>query len=191
MFRLSAGAINLAILLIGCASDSGPTVEPDFASFSGEPLSAYRQYAWTEALEIPDGDRRGILVGPVLAGDDGAGLGSVVLRVDVRHPDTEDLDIWLAYDADGDGNPEIRAPVEFFRSRGEVRASELHACPRSLDGTYLFRDGRGGEESVFAAFNALRRGHAFYLAVADTLPGEKGTLLGWAVYLEPDAAVPR
>lgn len=142
------------------------------------------RYAWTEAREIPDGDCHGILIGPVLTVDNGSNLGPVVLQLDIRHPAAGDLDLWLAYDADGDGDPEARAPIELFRMRSGISAEQLYACPQSLEGCYFFRDGNGEGEALFAPFHALRRGHAFYLAVADTLAEDTGSVLGWAVYTQ-------
>lgn len=187
MLRLDAAAMSLALLFMACSFIPQVASEPDPSQVDDGQGSAYSRHAWTEAREVPDGDRQGILIGPVLTDGNGAELGPVVLRLDINHPATGDLDIWLAYDADEDGNPEARAPVEFFRARLDVRAEELHACPSSLNGTYFFRDGTGGEETVFAPFHELPRGHAFYLAVADTLADERGKVLGWAVYTkEPE-----
>jgi hypothetical protein len=183
MFKLDAATMSLALLLTSCADVGDPASARSPDQNHQARACAYGRHAWTEALEIPDGDRRGVLIGPIVVEDDGADLGPVILRVDLRHPATGDLDLWLCYDADGDMNPEARAPVEFFRSRSDPGSGELHACPASLDGSYFFRDGAGGERA-FAVFDRLRRGHAFYLAVADTLAGAAGVVLGWAVYLE-------
>ena len=184
MLRLEAGAIGLALLLACGDGAERPAIERAFGPTEAGQLSSYHPYVWTGTREIPDDDRRGVLIGPVSTSDDGADLGSVLLRLVIRHPAPGDLDIRLAYDGDGDGRPETLAPVEFFRARSGIRAKEVHACPRSLEGTYFFGDGPDGEEAVFSPFNTLRRGHAFYLAVADTLAGDTGTVLGWAVYLE-------
>lgn len=135
----------------------------------------------TEVVVIPDGDREGIVLGPIIIASDGGDLGPVTLRLDIYHPAPGDLDVRLAYDADCDGMPEERAPVEFFRSRSSVEGSELHACPASLQGSYFFRDASPGEEPVFAVFNDLARGGGFYLMVSDTLAGDEGCVLGWSV----------
>lgn len=187
MSSLDATAMGLALLLMGCVDfqKSATDMSPDRADIGQDAASI--RYEWTEVREVPDGNRRGIVIGPVLTDDNGTHLGSVVLRLDIRHPATSDLDIWLAYDENGDGNPETRAPIEFFRSRPDRAAEELHACPQSLAGSYFFRDDMVGEEAVLSPFLALRRGHAFYLTVADTLAGETGSVLGWAVYLERPA----
>jgi hypothetical protein len=183
MLKFDAATMGLALVLTGCADIRDPASARTPDEGLQAQASAYSGHAWTQAREIPDGDRRGILIGPIVVQDDGAGLGPVVLRLDIRHPATGDLDLWLCYDADGDTNPEARAPVEFFRSRSDPGSGELHACPGSLAGTYYFRDGAGGE-SVFAVFEGLPRGRAFYLAAADTLSGATGVVLGWAVYVE-------
>jgi len=184
MSSLDAAAMGLALLLMGCADFQKPAIEMVPGRIDTGQEAASIRYGWTEAREVPDGHRRGIVIGPVLTDDNGACLGRVGFRLDIRHPATSDLDIWLAYDSDGDGNPETRVPIEFFRSRSGSAAEELHACPESLEGSYFFRDDIVGEEAVFSPFRALDRGHAFYLTVADTLVGETGSVLGWAIYLE-------
>jgi len=189
MFTWDAAAMSLALLLAGCADIQQPVSTLDSSRTDDGQSSACARYAWTENREIPDGYHQGILLGPVLTEDDGAELGPLVLRLDIRHPATGDLDIWLTYDADGDGRPDVWGPVEFFRSRAEVAAEELHACPPSLDGTYFFRDDPGDEEAAFVSFRMLPRGHAFFLAVADTLAEQTGSILGWSVLLDGPAVM--
>ena len=184
MLRLDTATTSLALLLMGCAGIVQPAIEPESGRYDEGQASPWGGYTWTEAREIPDGDRQGTLIGPVFTKDDGLNLGPVALRLDIRHPAVGDLDLWLAYDADGDGNPETRAPIEFFRMRSDIRAEQLYACPQSLDGTYFFRDDAGEREALFAPFNVLRRGHAFYLAVVDSLAEDTGSVLGWAIYVE-------
>jgi hypothetical protein len=182
MPRLEAALIGFTLLSVNCLDIAPPANAWDPGR--GDPELS--QHVWTGASAIPDGEREGVLMGPVFTNDDGRPLAGIALRLDIRHPRTGDLDIWLAYDGDGDGNPETRAPVEFFRSRSDIRAEELHGCPQSLNGTYFFRDGIGREEQVFAQFRSLPRGHAFYLAVADTLPADMGTVMGWQVLIGDD-----
>ena len=184
MPRMQVGAIFLFLALV---SRAGAGRQP-VAALSGGPEDGsglgYTPYAWSEARQIPDGDRRGITLGPVCTKDDASELGSVMLRLDIRHPATGDLQIWLAYDANGDGAPDVRVPVEFYLSRPDSSAEELHACPISLQGTYFFRDDPRGHETPFAPLRTLRRGHAFFLQVADTLAEKAGTVLDWAVYVK-------
>jgi hypothetical protein len=183
MLRLVVAAASLALLFIGCANVYQPGAELIPGRIDEGQEGAYLRYSWTEAREIPENDPRGILVGPIVVDRGWATLGTVTLRLDIRHPDTGDLDIWLAYDADGDGTPEVRAPVEFFRCRLDLAAEELHAYPLALTGSYYFRDNPDGEETPFAPFRDLLPGRAFYLAVADTLAEDTGSLLAWSVYL--------
>lgn len=184
MPRSNVIVVALTLLLAGCGGIHRPTAELDTTGPGDGPGSGYQCYVWTEARQIPDGDHRGILMGPIGTNADAAKLGPITLRLAIRHPAPGDLDIRLMYDSDADGQPETCAPVEFFRSRLEDRAEELHACPGSLDGCYIFKDGTDTEEAVFAVFNELPRGHAFYLSVADTLAEDKGSVLNWAVYTQ-------
>ena len=184
MLSLLNLTIVLSVLLTGCRGIDHPA-----ANWSGEALSQTRtaplvQSAWTARRAIPDGDRRGLVLGPVFTGKESGRLGSVTLRLDLSHPATVDLRVRLGYDTDGDGRPDLWAPVEFYRSRPGLEADELHASPYALEGSYFFRDGDGPDEAAFTAFRGAPRGHAFYLAVADTLAGETGDLLGWSIYLE-------
>jgi hypothetical protein len=186
MFTFNATAVGLAVLCMGCIDLSHPPIGANSTAANSTPGKAYGCRSWAEARQIPDNDRRGILLGPLFTQTDSGHLGQVVLRLDLRHQATEDLAVRLAYDADGDGTPEIQVPVEFFRARPDAQGQELHACPESLNGSYFFRDGAGGEP-FFAALRALPEGRAFYLAVADTLAGETGTVLGWSVQLDQHA----
>ncbi|MFB3906762.1 MAG: hypothetical protein ACE15D_00010 [Candidatus Eisenbacteria bacterium] len=177
-------AVGLTLLVAGCADVKQPVDAQRLNGIEPSPFSAYQRYGWMENREIPDGDRKGTLIGPVFTDGEDAELGLVILKLAIRHQAPGDLDIWLAYDADRDGKPEVHAPIEFFRSRQDVWAEERHACPAALEGAYLFRNGRGWEEMIFEPFHGLPRGGAFYLSVADTLAGDRGTVLGWAIYLE-------
>ena len=179
MFKLNLATISLALLTLGGAESlrtsdaigTGPTARG----------FAHRRHAGTEARSIPDGDRRGVLLGPIFTENDGKPIGTVLLRLDIRHPAPGDLDLHLAYDTDEDGRPDVSIPIEFFRSRSDPDAGETHACPRSLDGTCFFRDSADEEEQLFAAFRPCPGGRSFYLEVADTLAADTGTVLRWAI----------
>lgn len=136
---------------------------------------------WTEVRQIPDANPRGIWLGPIFSSGDEGDLSRVVLRLDIRHASTGDLAVRLAYDGDGDGVPDVSAPIEFFRARTDPGGREFHACPQSLDGIYFFRDSMDEAERAFTPFRSLPAGHAFFLSVADTLAQEAGTLVGWAI----------
>lgn len=184
MLTWNAAVVVVILCAVGCMGTQRPTddaVNVRHDSVSGPALD---RYASSETREIPDGDRRGILLGPVYTENDQSALGPIVLRLDIRHPATVDLDVRLGYDSDGDGWPEIEAPVEFYRSRLDLHGRPLDACPQSLDGVYLFLDGEEHEEEVFAGFQEAPRGKAFYLSVADTLAGVTGRVLGWEIDLE-------
>jgi len=186
MHWVNVAAMGFTMLMTGC--DTTQTV-PNAMGYAGRDCSAYRPYVWTEARPIPDGDRRGTLIGPLCIENDEPRLGEVELAIDISHPCTSDLEISLAYDADGDGNPEARAPVEFHRSRPAFDAEQRNAVSPSLAGTYYFRDGAEEYETAFAGLRELPRGHAFYLAVADTAGTDAGSVERWAVYLPESGAI--
>ena len=187
MLKSIVTTVSLAALVVGCIEHPTSSVGGNLIAVYSAPAIERGSYSWTQPRQIPDNDSRGILLGPLVTRADGDDLGPVILRLDIRHSATVDLAVRLAYDADGDGKPEIQVPIEFYRSRADVRAQELYACPQSLNGSYFFRDGTG-DEPVLAVLQALPPGRAFYLAVADTLPGETGTVLGWSVQLDRSKA---
>jgi hypothetical protein len=187
MPSLSFVALSVMVLLAGCADSAGSGAVSSRVDDGQGPM--YHTYAWTDSRAIPDGAPGGLLLGPLMTENDSSELGAIMLRLDIRHPAPSDLDMWLAYDADGDGNPETRAPVEFHRSRSDIHGQALHAFPRWAEGTYFFRDGLDDDNAAFQSFRALPRGHAFYLVVADTLAEYAGSIQGWAVYTKvPDTA---
>lgn len=176
-------ATMLAFGVLGCTSPHASITSAKSADHDPGRGPLDERFASCETVEIPDGDGRGIAIGPLFTADEAAELGPVTLRLDISHPATGDLDVRLGYDTDGDNAPEVEAPVEFFRARSEEHGVCLHACPRCLDGVYYFRDCEHEQEQIFAGFEEFPRGGAFYLIVADTLAGEAGCLHGWEVAL--------
>ena len=183
MRKSGASILVLIFLLAGCAGRGRHAARPGAGSSIDDPAAGYVRHDWTEVREIPDADRRGILLGPLFIGDHRSQLGAVVLRLEIWHPARVDLDLWLGYDADGNGDPETRVPVEFHRSRSCFWAREVRACPRTVEGTYIFCDA-GNVDGLFEPFRSLPSGGAFYLSVADTLVKDTGCVQGWSVYLK-------
>jgi hypothetical protein len=181
MIPLRLMAIGLAVLFPNCASDSPTGTGRSPRPADAGPDAAW--HTWNEVRMIPDGDRRGTLIGPLFSPDDGGDLSLLVLELNIRHPAPGDLELHLAYDADDDGKPEVSIPIELSRYRTSPHGAERHAFPRWLEGTYFFRDGSGEQEPMFAAFHSLPAGHHFYLMVADTLAQETGAVLGWALQI--------
>ena len=181
MKRSDVVALSAVLLCASCV-DVQQTVSPlaaDLPRGGTAPDGTWR--AWTDVREIPDGDPAGILIGPIRTEDDGTAIGRLALRLDILHPAPGDLDIQLAYDADGDGTPEVRLPVELWRSRPEMEADSRYACPVALRGSYFFRDDPGEEDAAFAPCLTQPCGGAFWLSVADTLAEDTGRVLGWAL----------
>jgi hypothetical protein len=174
-----------AAILIGCRSIPIPT-EMAPAEKNDCLGAGYDRYSDGERATIPDASPAGIAIGPVQTPDDGSALEGVVLEIGIVHESPSDVALWLLYDSDNDGRPEARARLELYRARrGPCADRDPFACPSVLDGTYYFRDeGRSGAEISLSIFDGLASGGSFYLAVADTLPDDVGTVLGWAVYVE-------
>ena len=165
----------------------------------------YDRYTFEAPAMIPDGDHDGVLLGPLYIPRDGAVLEDVRIRLDIVHSCTGDLDVHLQYDPDRSGRAEATARLEFFRSMPAGCAhQERFFCPAALNGSYFFEDDSDAaaslaavlaedaaafypNDSLFSVFEGQRRGGAFYLAVADTLALETGTVVGWSVFVKrPD-----
>lgn len=131
-------------------------------------------------MVIPDGVRNGLILGPVQIGNPGETLDSVDLDLELIHPNSADVEVRLAYDADNDGEPDASAEMEFFRARCNDQ-EVLYACPQALNGRYHFGLEDAGEDPL-EAFLGLPAGGRFYLTVADTLAQEIGTVHGWSVH---------
>ena len=133
---------------------------------------------------IPDGDARGLTLGPIAIGNRDDVLRAVWLVVDLSHPRAADAALRLCYDQDNDGQIDAEAEVEFFRARmAGWSGAVTNACPQSLDGAYYFRAADFGDDPL-QVFRDLRAGGCFYLSVADTLPKDVGTFQQWSVRVE-------
>ena len=133
---------------------------------------------------IPDGDARGLTLGPIAGGNRDEVFRAVGLMVDLSHPRAADAALRLCYDQDNDGQIDAEAQVEFFRARRAGWSGAVaNACPQSLDGAYYFRAAELGDDPL-QVFRGLRAGGCFYLSVADTLPKDVGTLRQWSVGVE-------
>jgi hypothetical protein len=141
-------------------------------------------FTFSQAVTIPDGVRAGVLIGPLAVEGEGS-LEGLVVRIEIRHPATGDVDLRLCYDEDKDGIPDATAPLEFYLARKNAcTAAEPFASPAELSGDYYFHDGGPGvSEPIFSAFRGLERGGRFYLAAVDSMAQESGSISNWSVYL--------
>jgi hypothetical protein len=178
--------VSTVLLITGC-SFNGSTE----ATLRGSDIADRESY-WAN-LEtvtcrsqavIPDGDARGITLGPIAIGNRSEVLRAVGLMADLSHPRAADTALRLCYDQDNDGQIDAEAEVEFFRaSIAGWSGAVANACPQSLDGAYYFCAVDLGDDPLLV-FRGLRAGGCFYLSVADTLPKDVGTLQQWSVRVE-------
>ncbi len=181
-----------AALMAGCTITQGPKPRghaPDTAIRCHD--GVYEGYSDRAETAIPDDDPSGAAVGPIHIPDDGQKIEPLMVAVDISHGYVGDVEITLLYDADGDGRPDVRAPLAVFMARLNACDGEaLHAYPVVLDGRLFFRDGveagTSAEAPVLESFVGLARGGDFHLVVTDEAPGNTGVVHGWAVFLKGD-----
>lgn len=147
----------------------------------------YTNVVFPEAIQIPDNDPDGILIGPVQLADDERFIRDVVLELGIYHTYTGDLTVELLYDADNDGLFDASSPVDFHLVRLDAcAAEELCGCLIELDGTYFFKDegwGDSDETASFRVFDGLSAGGSFYLSVVDGWPDHEGIVDSWGVWV--------
>jgi hypothetical protein len=175
------------------ARPNGQTVTAD-ASSRDDTGSSYDVYSFRTPTPIPDGDRRGVAVGPIRTPDDGGTVAGVMVSIQIMHPCTSDLAVRLSYDEDNDGLPEAAASLESYRARpGGWAVREPFACPAEMNGVYYYRDEPPGAvggpiDAPFAVFDGLERGGSFTLTATDSLAPDEGTLVAWTVFLKRPVA---
>ncbi len=183
----------VGVVLLSDGLDNAPVAELTAAvtAATGEDLvSGYDVYSYRAPTPIPDGDRAGVVVGPIRIPDDGNPVKGVILSISISHPYTGDLSLRLGYDENNDGVVEASAELEPHRARpGGWAVREPYACPAEMNGVFYYRDEPPGEyddrgDASFGVFDGLAKGGCFRLSAVDSLPEDKGTLLGWTVYLK-------
>ncbi len=187
----------VGVFLLSDGSDDAPVVEQTAAVTSGAGVdlaSGYDVYSFRTPTPIPDGDRAGVVAGPIRIPDDGAAVEGVILSISITHHYTGDLDLRLGYDEDNDGIAEASAALEPHRARpGGWAVREPFACPAEMNGVFYYRDDAPGEydergDASFSVFDGLAKGGCFMLSAVDSLAEDTGTLLGWTVFLKHSPA---
>ena len=155
-------------------------------------------FSFSDPTSIPDNSANGVMIGPIPIPADGNTIGDVVLRIEIQHPYSGDLALKLYYDRDNDGTYDAFAVADLSRARADACLHEAHAeCPVVLNGRYFVNVGSDRDRSrdLLAAdrpfgtvlgqtavdLQGLERGGSFYLNVVDHEPGDRGTVLSWAV----------
>lgn len=199
--------IIVASLLIGCkAGGISSSNQLQDQAARNDALGNYERYCFDASTVIPDGDPAGAVIGPLRTSGGGTLVGEIVLEISVSHSYTGDVVVELCYDADNDGQVDVKVPVDLFRSRLDPSTTgERLAYPMELEGSYYFRDDNpieaeewtratkgepAGSElapsRTFSALRAFRSGGSFYLAMADTSAQNTGSVSSWSVLLRKD-----
>lgn len=183
--------VSTVLLITGCSFNGSTEATPRGLKISNRESSCVDLDAVTYRGQtaIPDGDARGLTLGPIAGGNRDEALIAVGLMVDLSHPRAAEVALHLCYDQDDDGWIDAEASVEFFRARRAGWSGAVaNACPQSLDGAYYFRAAEPDDDPL-QVFRGLRAGGRFYLSVADTLPMDIGTLRQWSVRIECASAM--
>lgn len=182
----ACSVVSAVLLMTGCSfhRSTEPTPRGSVISDRGSHWVELEAVPRRSKVVIPDGDARGLTLGPIAGGSRDEVIRAVGLMVDLSHPSTADAALRLCYDQDNDGQVDAEAQVEFYRARRAGWSDAVaNACPQSLDGAYYFRAAELGDDPL-QVFRGLRAGGCFYLALADTLPQDVGTLRHWSVGVE-------
>jgi len=174
------------ILSAGCSFGAPPSTGGDWTTARDGRTTESEVRTETNRLAavIPDADSKGVTLGPIAAGGEGSVLDAVGLHVDLIHPSTPDLALWLCYDADNDRQVDVRTEIEFHRaSRDGWHGEVAFACASSLEGTYYFLEENGGDGPL-GIFSGMWAGGSFYLVAADTLAEDVGVIRDWSVLVD-------
>jgi hypothetical protein len=149
-------------------------------------------------LTIPDDDPEGLMLGAIPSGGGGGAIVDVILAVELYHTWAGDLRVWLLYDVECDGTPDVQGEV--LCRIGLDGCPEDGCCGASADlaGLYEFDDTVGSIEDDTSSFppgcygpdydslgldvfDGLPTGGCWYLFLADGASGDVGTVDSWQV----------
>jgi hypothetical protein len=160
----------------------------------------YDAYTGGAGGAVPDDDVNGVTFGP-LATTGTAPIEDVILNVGISATWTGDVRLWLLYDTDCDGYPEVTGQVLCRHSLADCPEEDCCGCSGDLNGWYGFDDAAASIEdicpSVFApgcygpdydssglsVFDGYNAGGCFWLFCADGAGGDATSISGWEVYV--------
>ena len=155
----------------------------------------YDCYCGGSGGDIPDADPAGAIFGPANTSNGGPMIVDVILFVEITHTWIGDLQMFLYYDFECDGVPDVIGQV---LERPGVPGTTF-GCSGDLAGLYGFDDTVASIEDIcptifptgcygpdydsvgMDVFDGLPIGGCFWLHVIDNAGGDVGSVTGWEV----------
>jgi hypothetical protein len=160
----------------------------------------YDAYTGGTGGAVPDADPVGVTFGP-LATSGTATMEDVILKVEISATWIGDVRLWLLYDTDCDGIPEITAEILCRAGLDGCPPDGCCGCSGNLDGWYGFDDTAASIEDIcptlfdpgcyssdydssgMGVFDGHPSGGEFWLFCADGAGGDATSIGGWEVYV--------
>ncbi|MFH1864247.1 MAG: hypothetical protein ABIK85_00055 [Candidatus Eisenbacteria bacterium] len=160
----------------------------------------YDAYTGGTGGPVPDANPVGATFGPLMTYGTSS-IEDVILNVNISATWIGDVRLWLLYDTDCDGYPEVTGQLLCRHSYAGCPADGCCGCSGNLSGWYGFDDTSASIEdlcpSVFApgcygpdydssgldVFDDYASGGCFWLFCADGAGGDATSIGGWEVYV--------
>jgi hypothetical protein len=199
----TSAILCLALLLVTCVASAQKI--PGQNSGDMPPridcvTDGYDAYLGGTGGPVPDDDIVGVTFGP-LSTDPGDVIQDVILEVDISATWIGDVRLWLLYDVEPDGNPDITGELLCRHSLAGCPEEDCCGCSGNLDGWYGFDDtapsiedecpsvfpigcyGPDYDSSGLGVFVGQATGGDFYLFCADGAGGDATEIFAWNVYV--------
>jgi len=199
---------TFAILVAACllfASGASAQKIPNNSSGEMPPrmdcvTDGYDAYLGGSGGAVPDDDTLGVTFGP-LPTNPGDTIYDVILEVDISATWIGDVRLWLLYDVEPDGAPDITGELLCRHTLAGCPGEGCCGCSGNLLGWYGFDDtaasiedqcpsvfpvgcyGPDYDSSGLGVFVGEATGGDFYLFCADGAAGDATSVGGWNVYL--------
>jgi hypothetical protein len=160
----------------------------------------YDAYLGGTGGAVPDDDTVGMTFGPMPTNPGGI-IQDVILEVDISATWIGDVRLWLLYDVEPDGNPDITGELLCRPGLAGCPGDDCCGCSGNLLGWYGFDDtapsiedqcpssfpngcyGPDYDSSGLGVFIGSATGGDFYLFCADGAGGDATSIGGWNVFV--------
>jgi hypothetical protein len=195
--------VLLACMLIAPAASAQKIPGDDTADLPPRTdcnTDGYDEYAGGAGAVIPDDDPDGLTFGPVSTAP-GEAIRDVIPKVNMSSTWMGDVRLWLLYDVEPDGTPDITVVLLCRHQLAGCPPDDCCGCSGDLLGWYGFDDtadsiedqcpsqfppgcyGPDYDSSGLAAFYDAPTGGDFYLFCADGAAGDVTEVSEWNVYV--------